>query len=97
MSLSFVLFQQLVNSCNDGARRMERTEQMYTIQKLLNFGKIKASFCLLLAWQFGLKCAGDRDSFWKCIFRSAGYNDVLILFIFSLLHRLCFEICCPVA
>lgn len=33
--------QQLVTSCNDGARRMERTEQMYTIQKQMDFGKIK--------------------------------------------------------
>lgn len=32
---------QLVNSCNNGARRMERTEQMYTIQKQMEFGKIK--------------------------------------------------------
>ncbi|TRY99427.1 hypothetical protein DNTS_022985 [Danionella cerebrum] len=31
----------LVKSCNDGARRMERTEQMYTIQKQMDFGKIK--------------------------------------------------------
>ena len=34
---------QLVNSCNDGARLMERTEQMYTIQKQMDFGKIKVS------------------------------------------------------
>ncbi len=39
--LSWLLFQQLVSSCNDGARRMERTEQMYTIQKQMDFGKIK--------------------------------------------------------
>ncbi len=32
---------QLVKCCNDGARRMERTEQMYTIQKQMEFGKIK--------------------------------------------------------
>lgn len=38
-----MLLQQLVNSCNDGARRMERTEQMYTIQKQMEFGKIKVS------------------------------------------------------
>lgn len=36
-----VLIQQLVTSCNDGATRMERTEQMYTIQKQMDFGKIK--------------------------------------------------------
>ncbi|KAK0132695.1 Rho guanine nucleotide exchange factor 16 [Merluccius polli] len=32
---------KVVSSCNDGARRMERTEQMYTIQKQMDFGKIK--------------------------------------------------------
>lgn len=36
-----LLFQQLVTSCKDGARRMEWTEQMYTIQKQMDFGKIK--------------------------------------------------------
>lgn len=41
MSLLWLLCQQLVSSCNDGARRMERTEQMYTIQKQMDFGKIK--------------------------------------------------------
>lgn len=41
MWLLWLLAQQLVNSCNDGARRMERTEQMYTIQKQMEFGKIK--------------------------------------------------------
>lgn len=38
---------QLVKSCNDGARRMERTEHMYTIQKQMDFGKIKVSACAL--------------------------------------------------
>ncbi|XP_072101213.1 rho guanine nucleotide exchange factor 16 [Mobula birostris] len=32
---------KLVKRCNEGARRMERTEQMYTIQTQLDFGKIK--------------------------------------------------------
>lgn len=39
-----LLCQQLVTSCNDGARRMERTEQMYTIEKQMDFGKIKVCF-----------------------------------------------------
>ncbi|XP_048417737.2 rho guanine nucleotide exchange factor 16 [Stegostoma tigrinum] len=33
---------KLVKLCNEGARRMERTEQMCTIQTQLDFGKIKA-------------------------------------------------------
>ncbi|XP_051894990.1 rho guanine nucleotide exchange factor 16 [Pristis pectinata] len=32
---------KLVKMCNEGARKMERTEQMYTIQTQLDFGKIK--------------------------------------------------------
>lgn len=40
-SLLWLSFEQLVTACNDGARRMERTEQMYTIQKQMDFGKIK--------------------------------------------------------
>ncbi|XP_069774637.1 rho guanine nucleotide exchange factor 16 [Narcine bancroftii] len=32
---------KLVKMCNDGARRMERTEQMFVIQTQLDFGKIK--------------------------------------------------------
>ncbi|KAJ8359316.1 hypothetical protein SKAU_G00158410 [Synaphobranchus kaupii] len=32
---------KLVRKCNEGARTMERTEQMYTIQKQMDFGKIK--------------------------------------------------------
>ncbi|KAJ7421459.1 PR domain zinc finger protein 16 [Willisornis vidua] len=32
---------KLVKSCNEGARAMERTEQMYTLQKQLEFGKKK--------------------------------------------------------
>lgn len=37
--LSFM--PQLVKRCNEGAHTMERTEQMYTLQKQLEFGKIK--------------------------------------------------------
>ena len=32
---------QLVTSCNDGARKMERTEQLHEIHKKLYFGKLK--------------------------------------------------------
>ncbi|XP_071622853.1 rho guanine nucleotide exchange factor 16 isoform X2 [Heliangelus exortis] len=32
---------KLVKNCNEGARAMERTEQMYTLQKQLEFGKKK--------------------------------------------------------
>ena len=32
---------QLVTECNDGARRMERTEQLHNIHQQLDFGKLK--------------------------------------------------------
>lgn len=32
---------QLVTACNDGARRMERTEELHSIYHKLDFGKIK--------------------------------------------------------
>jgi hypothetical protein len=33
--------QKLVTECNDGARRMERTEQLHNIHRRLDFGKLK--------------------------------------------------------
>lgn len=32
---------QLVKQCNEGAHKMERTEQMYTLHTQLDFGKVK--------------------------------------------------------
>ena len=32
---------QLVTECNDGARKMERTEQLHLIHQQLDFGKLK--------------------------------------------------------
>ncbi len=32
---------QLVTLCNDGARQMDRTEQLHEIHKKLDFGKLK--------------------------------------------------------
>ncbi|KAM7412217.1 hypothetical protein PAMA_021931 [Pampus argenteus] len=43
---------KLVTSCNDGARRMERTEQMYTIQKQMEFG-VEAERVELMAGRCG--------------------------------------------
>lgn len=36
-----LVFFQLVKNCNEGARAMERTEQLCTLQKQLEFGKKK--------------------------------------------------------
>ncbi|XP_040904348.1 rho guanine nucleotide exchange factor 16 isoform X2 [Toxotes jaculatrix] len=78
---------KLVSSCNDGARRMERTEQMYTIQKQMDFGKIKP-FPLVSASRW-LKKRGELTvnteelSIWRAFSNRSYYlflfNDVLIV------------------
>uniref|UniRef100_A0A8C5GXV0 Rho guanine nucleotide exchange factor 16-like n=1 Tax=Gouania willdenowi TaxID=441366 RepID=A0A8C5GXV0_GOUWI len=78
---------KLVSSCNDGARRMERTEQMYTIQKQMDFGKIKP-FPLISASRW-LKKSGEVTvstevlSIWRAFSTRSYYlflfNDVLIV------------------
>ncbi|XP_006642114.3 rho guanine nucleotide exchange factor 16 [Lepisosteus oculatus] len=79
---------KLVKQCNDGARRMERTEQMYTIQKQMEFGKIKP-FPLISASRWLLKrgelavCTEELSIFWKAFSNKSYYlflfNDVLIV------------------
>ncbi|XP_017561254.1 rho guanine nucleotide exchange factor 16 [Pygocentrus nattereri] len=79
---------KLVKSCNDGARRMERTEQMYTIQKQMEFGKIKP-FPLVSSSRWLLKrgelaiCLEELSIFWKAFSHKSYYlflfNDVLIV------------------
>ncbi|XP_030640840.1 rho guanine nucleotide exchange factor 16 [Chanos chanos] len=79
---------KLVKACNDGARRMERTEQMYTIQKQMEFGKIKP-FPLVSSSRW-LRKRGelsvnmeDLSIFWKAFSHKSYYlfvfNDVLIV------------------
>ncbi|XP_028437929.1 rho guanine nucleotide exchange factor 16 [Perca flavescens] len=78
---------KLVNSCNDGARRMERTEQMYTIQKLLHFGKIKpfplVSSSRWLKKRGELAFGTEELSIWRAFSNRSYYlflfNDVLII------------------
>ncbi|MGH0179025.1 UNVERIFIED_CONTAM: hypothetical protein FKN15_078429 [Acipenser sinensis] len=79
---------KLVKQCNDGARRMERTEQMYTIQKQMEFGKIKP-FPLVSASRWLQKCGElavcteELSIFWKTFTNKSYYlflfNDVLIV------------------
>ncbi|XP_046897009.1 rho guanine nucleotide exchange factor 16 [Hypomesus transpacificus] len=79
---------KLVSSCNDGARRMERTEQMYTIQKHMDFGKIKP-FPLVSSSRWLQKrgelavCTEELSIFWKTFSHKSYYlflfNDVLIV------------------
>ncbi|XP_026781057.3 rho guanine nucleotide exchange factor 16 [Pangasianodon hypophthalmus] len=79
---------KLVKSCNDGARRMERTEQMYTIQKQMDFGKIKP-FPLVSSSRWLLKrgelalCTEELGILRKAFSHKSYYlflfNDVLIV------------------
>ncbi|XP_037096351.1 rho guanine nucleotide exchange factor 16 [Syngnathus acus] len=78
---------KLVNSCNDGARRMERTEQMYTIQKQMEFGKIKpfplVSSSRWLKKRGELAGCAEELSIWRAFSNKSNYlflfNDVLIV------------------
>ncbi|XP_074748715.1 rho guanine nucleotide exchange factor 16 isoform X2 [Strix uralensis] len=82
------LLLDLVKSCNEGARAMERTEQMYTLQKQLEFGK-KKPFPLISASRWLLKrgelylLLSEEGGIFR---RGAGrlchlflFNDVLII------------------
>ncbi|XP_044138064.1 rho guanine nucleotide exchange factor 16 [Bufo gargarizans] len=78
---------KLVKQCNEGARKMERTEQMYTLQTQLEFGKIKP-FPLISASRWLLKrgelvLLEEAGVFWKGFGRTVCYlflfNDVLII------------------
>ncbi|XP_062247320.1 rho guanine nucleotide exchange factor 16 [Platichthys flesus] len=78
---------KLVSSCNDGARRMERTEQMYTIQKQMDFGKIKpfplVSSSRWLKKRGELAVCTEELSIWRAFSNRSNYlflfNDVLII------------------
>ncbi|XP_074831896.1 rho guanine nucleotide exchange factor 16 isoform X2 [Carettochelys insculpta] len=80
---------KLVKKCNEGAHTMERTEQMYTLQKQLEFGKIKplplisASRWLLKRGELSLSHGEDAGIFRKGFGRASCYlflfNDVLIV------------------
>ncbi|XP_068996312.1 rho guanine nucleotide exchange factor 16 [Embiotoca jacksoni] len=78
---------KLVSSCNDGARRMERTEQMYTMQKQMDFGKIKpfplVSSSRWLKKHGELAICTEELSIWRAFSNKSYYlfvfNDVLIV------------------
>ncbi|KAM9242924.1 rho guanine nucleotide exchange factor 16 isoform 1-T2 [Dugong dugon] len=78
---------KLVKQCNEGARTMERTEQMYTLNKQLDFGKIK-SLALISASRWLLKrgelsLVEDSGLFRKIASRLTCYlflfNDFLVV------------------
>uniref|UniRef100_UPI003F6961E3 rho guanine nucleotide exchange factor 16 isoform 4 n=1 Tax=Danio rerio TaxID=7955 RepID=UPI003F6961E3 len=80
---AFKAISKLVKSCNDGARRMERTEQMYTIQKQMEFGKIKP-FPLVSSSRW-LKKSGELAVYTDdlSIFRKAFSFKSYYLFLFN--------------
>ncbi|XP_059379720.1 rho guanine nucleotide exchange factor 16-like [Carassius carassius] len=80
---AFKAISKLVKHCNDGARRMERTEQMYTIQKQMEFGKIKP-FPLVSSSRW-LKKSGELALYTDdlSIFRKAFVFKSYYLFLFN--------------
>ncbi|XDV48536.1 hypothetical protein PO909_017935 [Leuciscus waleckii] len=80
---AFKAISKLVKNCNDGARRMERTEQMYTIQKQMEFGKIKP-FPLVSSSRW-LKKSGELAAYTDdlSIFRKAFSYKSFYLFLFN--------------
>ncbi|OXB56608.1 hypothetical protein ASZ78_009823 [Callipepla squamata] len=79
---------KLVKNCNEGARAMERTEQLYTLQKQLEFGKkkpfplISASRWLLKRGELYLLSSEEGGIFRKGSGRLCHlflFNDVLII------------------
>ncbi|XP_066420229.1 rho guanine nucleotide exchange factor 16 [Molothrus aeneus] len=79
---------KLVKSCNEGARAMERTEQMYTLQKQLEFGKkkpfplISVSRWLLKRGELHLLLSEEAGIFRRGAGRLCHlflFNDVLII------------------
>ncbi|XP_051493387.1 rho guanine nucleotide exchange factor 16 [Apus apus] len=79
---------KLVKNCNEGARAMERTEQMYTLQKQLEFGKkkpfplISASRWLLKRGELHLLLSEEAGIFRRGAGRLCHlflFNDVLII------------------
>ncbi|KAF7668633.1 hypothetical protein LDENG_00296280 [Lucifuga dentata] len=84
---AFHAISKLVASCNDRARRMERTEQMYTIQKQMDFGKIKpfplVSSSRWLKKSGELTIAAEELSIWRAFSHRSNFlflfSDVLIV------------------
>ncbi|XP_013928579.1 PREDICTED: rho guanine nucleotide exchange factor 16-like [Thamnophis sirtalis] len=80
---------KLVKMCNEGAHTMERTEQMWSLQNQLDFGKVKnfplisASRWLLKRGEVSLPPTEDGGIFRKGLGRGICYlfvfNDVLII------------------
>ncbi|XP_072282108.1 rho guanine nucleotide exchange factor 16 [Pyxicephalus adspersus] len=73
---------KLVKQCNEGARKMERTEQMYTLQTQLEFGKMKP-FPLISASRWLLKRGELMLMEESGIFRKGFGRPYCYLFLFN--------------
>ncbi|XP_036918015.1 rho guanine nucleotide exchange factor 16 isoform X1 [Sturnira hondurensis] len=73
---------KLVRQCNEGAHKMERTEQMYTLHTQLDFGKVK-SLPLISASRWLLKrgelCVAEETG----LFRKLASRPTCYLFLFN--------------
>ncbi|XP_053776361.1 rho guanine nucleotide exchange factor 16 isoform X1 [Desmodus rotundus] len=73
---------KLVRRCNEGAHKMERTEQMYTLHTQLDFGKVK-SLPLISASRWLLKrgelCVVEETG----LFRKLASRPTCYLFLFN--------------
>ncbi|XP_053137125.1 rho guanine nucleotide exchange factor 16 [Hemicordylus capensis] len=73
---------KLVKKCNEGAHTMERTEQMFTLQKQLEFGKIK-NFPLISTSRWLLKRGELSLADEGGIFRKVSGRGNVYLFVFN--------------
>ncbi|OBS76626.1 hypothetical protein A6R68_16908 [Neotoma lepida] len=73
---------QLVKQCNEGAHKMERTEQMYTLHTQLDFGKVK-SLPLISASRWLLKRGELFLLEESSIFRKIASRPTCYLFLFN--------------
>ncbi|KAM7323845.1 hypothetical protein ACRRTK_016150 [Alexandromys fortis] len=73
---------KLVKQCNEGAHKMERTEQMYTLHTQLDFGKVK-SLPLISASRWLLKRGELFLLEESSIFRKIASRPTCYLFLFN--------------
>ncbi|XP_005079313.2 rho guanine nucleotide exchange factor 16 [Mesocricetus auratus] len=73
---------KLVKQCNEGAHKMERTEQMYTLHTQLDFGKVK-SLPLISASRWLLKRGEVFLLEESSIFRKIASRPTCYLFLFN--------------
>lgn len=73
---------KLVKQCNEGAHKMERTEQMYTLHMQLDFSKVK-SLPLISASRWLLKRGELFLLEESSIFRKIGSRPTCYLFLFN--------------